>query len=191
MQIKYLRYTCNAHNYNNGEYDNIGEQQLGQYTYDCTKIFTIYRYFVFFLYIDCILHMNKTQTTVNIATSYRVIYVIPVVTWPRTLSGQTFQKMSARVQQVHLASKKKGNCFWLSKTRQYFMFTYNLTGLDFCCIYFIYTRFKTNIHVHLHVSIILHTYIKMFVHLNMQQNSFTSYQIFYLMKLLAILLDNL
>lgn len=31
----------------------------------------------------------------------------------------------------------------------------------------------------------------MFVHLNMQQNSFTSYQIFYLMKLLAILLDNL
>lgn len=31
----------------------------------------------------------------------------------------------------------------------------------------------------------------MFVPLNMQPNSFTSYQIFYLMKLLAILLDNL
>lgn len=149
-------------------------------------------FLVSILYIDCILHMNKTQTTVNIATSNGLIYVIPVVTWPRTLSGQTFQKMSARVQQVHLASKKKkGNCFWLSKTRQYFMFTYKLTGLDLCCIYFIYTKFKTNIHVHLHVSIILHTYIKMFIHLNMQPNSFTSYQSFCLVKLLAILLDNL
>lgn len=96
---------------------------------------------------------------------------------------QEFSKFSKQANKSH--------CFWLSKTRQYFMFTYNLTGLDLCCIYFIYTRFKTNIHVHLHVSIILHTYIKMFVHLNMQPNSFTSYQIFYLMKLLAILLDNL
>lgn len=37
-------------------------------------------FLVSILYIDCILHMNKTQTTVNIATSYGLIYVIPVVT---------------------------------------------------------------------------------------------------------------
>lgn len=68
-------------------------------------------FLVSILYIDCILHMNKTQTTVNRAASYGLIYVIPVVTWPRTLSGQTFQKMSARVQQVQWASEKKAIVF--------------------------------------------------------------------------------
>lgn len=43
-------------------------------------IYDIPVFLVSISYIDCILHMNKTQTTVNIATSYGLIYVIPVVT---------------------------------------------------------------------------------------------------------------
>lgn len=61
--ITYLRYACNAHNYNKGEYNNVGEYQLGRYTYNYTNRFKIHSG------IFCILHMNKTQTTVNLATS--------------------------------------------------------------------------------------------------------------------------
>lgn len=146
-------------------------------------------YFFYILTVYCIWIKPKQLSTEPRHTAWSMSYQLSrdLGHWAVKHSKKCLQEFSKFSKQA----KKKGNCFWLSKTRQYFMFTYNLTGLDLCCIYFIYTRFKTNIHVHLHVSIILHTYIKMFVHLNMQQNSFTSYQIFYLMKLLAILLDNL
>lgn len=94
-----------------------------------------------------------------------MIYVIPVITWPRTVSGQTFQKNVCK-SSASSVSKQKRNCFWLSKTRRYFMFTYNLTGLCLCCIlvYSIDTTFKTSIHQH--VSIILHIYKNVCTHVH-------------------------
>lgn len=68
-------------------------------------------FLVSILYIDYILHMNKTQTTVNIATSYGLIYVIPVVTWPRTLSGQTFQKCLQEFSKFTKQAKKRAIVF--------------------------------------------------------------------------------
>lgn len=145
-------------------------------------------YFFYILTVYCIWIKPKQLSTEPRHTAWSMSYQLSrdLGHWAVKHSKKCLQEFSKFSKQAN-----KSHCFWLSKTRQYFMFTYNLTGLDLCCIYFIYTRFKTNIHVHLHVSIILHTYINMFVHLNMQPNSFTSYQIFYLMKLLAILLNNL